>query len=201
MSGGFTSHAESLWWDEKYHTLLLPKVSNKGKENKQETPLMIMSKKNKPIGYTLGERKVGIGPNKGKVVIQATPSGRHRVSFERFCEIVAKDTTLNYMEVQSVLNLAADMAREVVANGDIVDFGRLGTLSPSFRSKVVPVGTEFNANVHITEPRVNLRPNSTYFRLRPDEVSYERMSAKSKAKKKDTKPKDVTLHPPQVGVT
>ena len=91
-----------------------------------------MSKKNKPIGYTLGERKVGIGPNKGKVVIQATPSGRHCMSFECFCELVAKDTTLNYMEVQSVLNLASDTAREVVTNGDIVDFGRLGTLSPSF---------------------------------------------------------------------
>ena len=150
---------------------------------------MIMSKKNKPIGYTLGQRKVGVGPNKGKVVIQATPSGRHRVSFERFCEMVARDTTLNYMEVQSVLNLAADMAREVVANGDIVDFGRLGTLSPSFKSKVVPTGTEFNANVHITEPRVNLRPNSTYFRLRPDEVSYERMLAKPTAKDKAKKPK------------
>ena len=150
---------------------------------------MIMSKKNKPIGYTLGERKVGVGPNKGKVVIQATPSGRHRVSFERFCEMVARDTTLNYMEVQSVLNLAADMAREVVANGDIVDFGRLGTLSPSFKSKVVPTGTEFNANVHITESRVNLRPNSTYFHLRPDEVSYERMLAKPTAKDKAKKPK------------
>ena len=150
---------------------------------------MIMSQKNKPIGYTLGERKVGVGPNKGKVVIQATPSGRHRVSFERFCEMVARDTTLNYMEVQSVLNLAADMAREVVANGDIVDFGRQGTLSPSFKSKVVPTGTEFNANVHITEPRVNLRPNSTYFRLRPDEVSYERMLAKPTEKDKAKKPK------------
>nr|WP_314686027.1 DNA-binding protein [uncultured Porphyromonas sp.] len=147
-----------------------------------------MSKKNKPIGYTLGQRKVGIGLSKGKVVIQATPSGRHRMSFERFCELVAKDTTLNYLEVQSVLNLAADMAREVVANGDIVDFGRLGMLSPSFKSKVVPTGTEFNANVHITEPRVNLRPNSTYFHLRPDEVSYERMEAKPKDKKKK-KPK------------
>ena len=93
------------------------------------------------------------------------------------------------MEVQSVLNLAADMAREVVANGDIVDFGRLGTLSPSFKSKVVPTGTEFNANVHITEPRVNLRPNSTYFRLSPDEVSYERMLAKPTAKDKAKKPK------------
>jgi histone family DNA-binding protein len=89
------------------------------------------------------------------------------MSFERFCELVDKDTTLNYMEVQSVLNLTADMAREVVANGDIVEFGRLGTLLPSFKSKVVPAGSEFNANVHLTEPRVNLRPNLTYFRLSP----------------------------------
>ncbi|MDO4691376.1 MAG: DNA-binding protein [Porphyromonadaceae bacterium] len=155
-----------------------------------------MSKKNKPLGYTLGERKVGIGPNKGNIVIQATPSGRHRVSFERFCELVAKDTTLNYMEVQSVLNLAADMARDIVANGDIVDFGRLGTLSPSFKSKVVPQGTEFNANIHITEPRVNLRPNPTYFRLRPEEVSYERMAPRVKKEKKD-QPQD--SNPPSGG--
>ena len=67
--------------------------------------------------------------------------------------MVARDTTLNYMEVQSVLNLVADMARVVVVNGDIVDFGRLGTLSLSFKSKVVPTGTEFNANVHIDRAR------------------------------------------------
>ena len=147
-----------------------------------------MSKKNKPIGYILGQHKVGVGPNKGKVVIQATPLGRHRMSFERFCELVAKDTTLNYMEVQSVLNLAADMAREVVAKGDVVDFGRLGTLSPSFKSKVVPVGSEINANMHITEPRVNLRPNATYFRLIPEEVSYERMIIKPAMNMDDKEP-------------
>lgn len=142
-----------------------------------------MSKKYKPFGFTLSERKVGVGPNKGNVVIQATPSGRHRVSFERFCELVAKDTTLNYMEVQSVLNLAADTARDLVANGDIVDFGRLGTLSPSFKSKTVPQGEEFNARIHITEPRINLRPNATYFRLRAEEVSYERMAPRKKGGK------------------
>jgi len=36
------------------------------------------------------------------------------------------------MGVQIVLNLAFDTAREAVTNGDIVDFRRLGTLSPSF---------------------------------------------------------------------
>lgn len=77
-----------------------------------------------------------------------------------------------------------------MTNGDIVDFGRLGRLSPSFKSKVVPVGSEFNANVHITELCVNLCSNAMYFRLRPEEVSYERMEAKPKAKKKKDKPED-----------
>ena len=40
-----------------------------------------------------------------------------------------------------------------------------------------------------TEPDVNLRPNSTYFRLYPDEVSYEHMLAKPTAKDKAKKPK------------
>jgi len=58
-----------------------------------------MSKKNKPFGYTLGERRASIGSSKGKVVFQATPSRYHRVSFECFCEMEAKEMTLNYMEV------------------------------------------------------------------------------------------------------
>ena len=144
--------------------------------------------KNKPLAYVLRERKMSIGKLKGQIVQVASPTDRRSVSFDHFCEMVADQTTFNYMEVASVLNLAADMARKLVANGDMVEFGRLGKLKPSFKSKVVPVGSEFNANVHITEPRVNLRPNATYFRLRPEEVSYERMEAKPKAKKKKDKP-------------
>jgi hypothetical protein len=53
-----------------------------------------MSKKNNPIGYILGQHKVGIGSNKDKAVIQATPLGRHRMSFECFCELVAPRLTL-----------------------------------------------------------------------------------------------------------
>ena len=150
-----------------------------------------MSKKNKPIGYTLGQRKVGIGPNKGKVVIQATPSGRHRMSFERFCELVAKDTTLNYMEVQSVLNLAADMAREVVANGDIVDFGDLGSLKPTFKSKAVEKGKVFRAQEHIEKPMVRLVPSRKYFTL--TDVTYEPVQAR--AKKKTETDSNGTEHP------
>lgn len=87
-----------------------------------------MSKKNKPFGYTLGERKASIGSSKGKVVIQATPLRYHRVSFECFSEMEDKDIILNYIEVQIVLNFAFDTAREDLTNGDIVDFRRLDTL-------------------------------------------------------------------------
>ena len=83
-----------------------------------------------------------------------------------------------------MLNLAADMARKLVANGDMVEFGRLGKLKPSFKSKVVPKGQEFNANLHITEARVLLRPNSEYFRL--DDVSFERVTPRVKKAKKAT---------------
>ena len=98
--------------------------------------------------------------------------------------MVADQTTFNYMEVASVLNLAADMARKLVANGDMVEFGRLGKLKPSFKSKVVPKGQEFNASLHITEARVLLRPNSEYFRL--DDVSFERVTPRVKKAKKAT---------------
>jgi DNA-binding protein len=140
--------------------------------------------KNKPLAYVLRERKMSIGKLKGQIVQVASPTDRRSVSFDHFCEMVADQTTFNYMEVASVLNLAADMARKLVANGDMVEFGRLGKLKPSFKSKVVPKGQEFNASQHITEARVLLRPNSEYFRL--DDVSFERVTPRVKKAKKAT---------------
>ena len=74
--------------------------------------------KNKPLAYVLRERKMSIGKLKGQIVQVASPTDRRSVSFDHFCEMVADQTTFNYMEVASVLNLAADMARKLVANGD-----------------------------------------------------------------------------------
>ena len=138
--------------------------------------------KNKPLAYVLRERKMSIGKLKGKIVQVASPTDRRSVSCDHFCEMVADQTTFNYMEVASVLNLAADMARKLVANGDMVEFGRLGKLKPSFKRKVVPKGEEFNANIHITEARVTLRPNAEYFRL--DDVSFEWVAPRTKKAKK-----------------
>ena len=130
----------------------------------------------------LRERAMSIGKLKGQIVRVTSPTDQHSASFDRFCEMVADQTTFNYMEVDSVLNLAADMARKLVTNGDMVEFGRLRKLKPSFKSKVVPKGEEFNANTHITEARVTLRPNAEYFRL--DDVSFERVTPGTKKAKK-----------------
>ncbi len=134
---------------------------------------------NRPIAYTLSERKATVGALAGKTVIQANPTGRKRVDHRTFCEEVARATTFTGVEVEAVLRLAAEVARKHVENGDIVDFGDIGTLRPSFRSKLVEKGKEaFNAAVHITKPVVKLMPSRRYFTLTG--VTYERVEAPAK---------------------
>ena len=133
---------------------------------------------NKPLQFVLVERKLNVGKNAGKTVQIAQPTGRSRVSFRNFCERVAKSTTFNRQEVEAVLNYATEIAKDIVSNGDIVDFGDLGTLKPSFKSRAVPQGEKFNANVHIEKPVVRLSPSKKYFTL--TDVSYEQTTAKPK---------------------
>ncbi len=134
---------------------------------------------NRPIAYTLSERKATVGALAGKTVIQANPTGRKRVDHRTFCEEVARATTFTGVEVEAVLRLAAEVARKHVENGDIVDFGDIGSLRPSFRSKLVEKGKEaFNAAVHITKPVVKLMPSRRYFTLTG--VTYERVEAPAK---------------------
>lgn len=146
------------------------------------------------LGYTLRATELKIGKLAGKPVTIAAARTRGRVSFERFCDMVAGHTTFNYMEVASILNLAADTARTLVAGGESVDFGRLGSLSPSLRSKAVLKGEEFSATTHITGARVRLRPNARFFRL--DDVSFERISLETKPKDKKAKPVQPTVPKP-----
>lgn len=89
----------------------------------------------------------------------------------------------NPQEVAAVLNLATETARDIVANGDIVDFGDLGTLKPSFKSKAVEVGTPFRAQVHIEKPVVRLVASSKYFTL--TDVAYEQVTKKETKKKEE----------------
>ncbi len=123
---------------------------------------------NKPLQFILTERKLNVGKEGEKTVQIAQPTERHRVDF---CERVSKSTTFNPQEVAAVLNLATETARDIVANGDIVDFSDLGTLKPSFKSKAVEVGTPFRAQVHIEKPVVRLVAARKYFTL--TDITYE----------------------------
>ena len=134
---------------------------------------------NRPLAYTLTERKATIGAMAGKTVLQARPTGRKRIDHRSFCDEVGHATTFTGAEVEAVLRLAAEIAKLHVENGDI------GTLTPSFQSKIVEKGkTEFNPNIHITKPVVRLSPSKKYFTL--SGVSYERVEAPAK---KTAKPK------------
>ncbi|ERI84518.1 putative DNA-binding protein [Bacteroides pyogenes F0041] len=120
---------------------------------------------NKPLQLVLRERKMNVGPQARKTVQVARSTGRHRVDFRSFCGRVAKSTTFNRQEVEAVLNYATEIARDIVANGDIFEFGDLGTLSPSFKSKIVAKGEVFNVQKHIEKPVVRLAPSRKYFTL------------------------------------
>lgn len=142
---------------------------------------------NKPLLYTLSERKATLGKYAGKTVLQACPTGRRRIDHRNFCEEVARATTFKGAEVEAVLRLAAEIAKTHVENGDIVDFGDIGLLMPGFHSKLVEKGVEkFNANVHITKPVVRLKPSKRYFTLQG--VSYERVDQKEKPQPSPSEP-------------
>ncbi len=112
---------------------------------------------NRPLTYSLTERKAVIGKMAGKIVLQARPTGRKRIAHRNFCNEVAYATTFTGAEVEAVLRLAAEIAKQHVENGDIVEYGDIGTLSPSFKSKIVEKGKEeFRPIIHITKPVVRL---------------------------------------------
>lgn len=136
--------------------------------------------KNKKFYYVLMERKMKVGKYKDEVVQIAYPTRRRRVTSRQFCEEVARATTYNRHEVEAVLGYAAEIAKELLANGDIVEYGELGTLMPSFKSKAVPLGKKFRPQEHIEKPTVVFRPNRKYFQL--EDVGYKKTNKRARKK-------------------
>ena len=66
---------------------------------------------NRPLAYTLTERKATIGTMAGKTVLQARPTGRKRIDHRSFCDEVGHATTFTGAEVEAVLRLAAEIAK------------------------------------------------------------------------------------------
>lgn len=152
---------------------------------------------NKKIAYTLKTRVATLGKFKGKTVVQAYATQRKRVDYRSFCAEVARGSSFMGAEVEAILRLAADVAKAHIENGESVDFGDIGTLTPSFRSKQVE-GDEkdFDAKKCISSPRIRLLPSRRYFTI--NSVGFERVSATDeKEKKKDTNGGKTPVSPSQ----
>lgn len=107
---------------------------------------------NRPLAYTISERKATVGTLAGKTVIQANSTGRKRADHHTFCEEVAKNTWRTATSARS---------------------------APHSRASSLKKGKEeFNATVHFTKPVVKLIPSQRYFTLTG--VTYERMEASAK---------------------
>lgn len=137
----------------------------------------------KSLNYTLHQRKASMGKLKGKMVQMAMPSRRNRISFRAFCERVGKSVSFTHQEVAAVLNFATEIAKDIVSSGDSVQFGDLGVLKPSFKSKLVPIDEKFIVMKHILKPVVKLTPSKQYFTL--TEVDFERVEPNKKKAKAD----------------
>ncbi len=121
----------------------------------------------KTLQVVLVERSVLSKDGQRQPMYVALPTGRKRYDFRSFCNRVAKSSSFSPQEVAAVLNLSTEVAKEVVSEGNIVEFGDLGTLCPSIRSKAVPLGEKYRAQEHISHARVKLIPSKKYFSM-PD---------------------------------
>lgn len=129
------------------------------------------------IYYKLKEMKARFGKLQGQTVQVAQATRRKRISTVDFCELVADSTTFNRHEVQGVLNRMAEVARRELQRGASIEMGDFGTLSPSFASQAVPVGTKFDPNRHITKPRVRMRLKPAFATMLEVKAQYSELKA------------------------
>lgn len=129
------------------------------------------------IYYKLKEMKARFGKLQGQNVQVAQATRRKRISTVDFCELVADSTTYNRHEVQGVLNRMAEVARRELQRGASIEMGDFGTLSPSFASQAVPVGTKFDPTRHITKPRVRMRLKPAFATMLEVKAQYSELKA------------------------
>ena len=143
------------------------------------------------IYYKIQEQTLKVGKFKGNKVKIARATGRKRTSTEDFCKLVADSTTFNRHEVQGIMNRMAEIAQRELLRGNSIEMGDFGTLSPSFKSEAVPVGTDFNVTKHIHSPRVRMRLKPAFAGLLNYETKYSELKESDicpapKEKKPDT---------------
>ena len=68
---------------------------------------------NRPLAYTLTERKATIGAMAGKTVLQARPTGRKRIDHRSFCDEVGHATTFTGAEVEPYCDLPPKLRNDM----------------------------------------------------------------------------------------
>lgn len=133
----------------------------------------------KSIKYRVTKQRMGTGKYKGKTILMARATNRQRVSFRRLCEDVSTNTTFAPEELMAAIQMTFGTAKRYVQEGDSVELGDFGTLSPSIKSRAVPIdeSTEderaFNPRTDIERAVVKFAPSRKYFTL--EDVHFERV--------------------------
>lgn len=127
------------------------------------------------IYYKIQEQTLKVGKFKGERVKIARATGRKRTSTKDFCRLIADSTTFDRHEVQGIINRMAEVAQRELLRGNSIEMGDFGTLSPSFKSEAVPIGTDFNATKHIHSPRVRMRLKPAFAGLLNYETKYSEL--------------------------
>ena len=107
--------------------------------------------------YKLRRKRNGISREKSDLWY-AEPSPAQCMSARELCRFATQHTTMGGMELMMALEILAQYLPGVLAQGTIVELGRLGTLQIAYGSEGVEEPEDFNYHL-IRQPRVVFRPS------------------------------------------
>lgn len=118
------------------------------------------------IKFRVTKCQIRLGEHAGQSMQIASLARSGRVDFRQFCEEVATGSTVMTADVKAVFDRAVRIIQYNVAHGRSVEIEELGTFYPTVGSIPVPEGQEFNARLHLRQPRVGFRAKPTFRTLR-----------------------------------
>ena len=109
--------------------------------------------------YKLRRKRNGISREKSDLWY-AEPSPAQRMKARQLCRFATQHTTMGNMELMMALEILAQYLPAVLAQGTIVEVGRLGTLQLAYGSEGVEEPEDFN--YHLIRRRWNGSSRSSW---------------------------------------
>ncbi len=113
------------------------------------------------LKYKVVEKEALLGTNKGQMVQQAQMVLGGKVTFDKLCEALSKDSTVGKADVKAVLSQMSEIIAEFLDLGMSVDCGDLGIFRPSISSEQILVGEKFTTE-HIRKPKIIFTPRKEF---------------------------------------